>query len=242
MSDPKDPKHYHDRNLTRFPPRSSPLQSLLRNPGLAFTPDTRLWWPSYHARTSSNLFIGSDFFYGSGETFQYRTFLPTVPSTYHYITGLVYFGHATEGAPHCVHGGAIGTALDQLLAIAVHSDPTNKHVPHMTAQLNLEYRRPVPVAEVLGFWCGITQREGRKVFVDGCLFDTRDVDLKTFDFAGGVPKEFRRVHSTAVFCRVGQVVSVNDADPDAADEEEQQENEEMDKRDRGLNNQLQSKL
>ncbi|KAI8824402.1 HotDog domain-containing protein [Fimicolochytrium jonesii] len=199
------PTAIHDRNLTRFPTRLPALHSLASNPTVTFTPDSKLWWPSYSARTRSGLFSGTDFFYGTGETFQYRTFLPTQKQENYYLVGLIYFAHSTEGAPQCVHGGAIGTALDQLLAIAVHSDPANKHVPHMTLTLTVDYRRPVPLAQVLGFHCGITKREGRKVFVEGCVFDVGNkggqggMDLATYDFGREpVPKGIRRKRDVVI--------------------------------------------
>jgi acyl-coenzyme A thioesterase PaaI-like protein len=68
-----------------------------------------------------------------------------------------------QGAPGLAHGGAVAAAFDEALgALQVFFGE-----PAVTASLQTEFRRPVPVDSVLHLQCRVDAREGRKLWVSG---------------------------------------------------------------------------
>jgi acyl-coenzyme A thioesterase PaaI-like protein len=74
-----------------------------------------------------------------------------------------------QGAPGLAHGGIISTAFDEVLGALnwLIGDPV------VTARLEVDFKRPVPVGETLRIMARITGVQGRKVFTqaDGFLAD-----------------------------------------------------------------------
>ncbi|XP_067094148.1 acyl-coenzyme A thioesterase THEM4 isoform X2 [Osmerus mordax] len=70
-------------------------------------------------------------------------------------------GHLLEGPPGHVHGGAIATMIDTV--IGTHS--TYLSGPVMTANLNINYRSPIPLGSTVLLHCSLDKKEGRKTFV-----------------------------------------------------------------------------
>ncbi|TPX71400.1 hypothetical protein SpCBS45565_g01158 [Spizellomyces sp. 'palustris'] len=236
----------YDRNLTRFPHPSPHLSLLAKNPSLHFLPDTDLWWPSYSFRQETGLFIGEDFFYGSGK-FQVRYFVPKecvlmkpdetedanmeilemnvkfLPADWkrnvldgylaaghlRFMVGCLHFTAEVEGPPAFVHGGATFTAFDQLLGVLVHY--YNLYIPHMTLTLTIDYKRPMPLSGTQYYKIWIEKIEGKKVFVEGYIFDMdlleneTELDVATADFEKvNVPPALRRAEIRGIFFRIGE--------------------------------------
>jgi hypothetical protein len=91
-------------------------------------------------------------------------FLPD-PET-HSISGLGYFGHAYEGAPGCVHGGFVATAVDELLGMASNFSGQ----PGMTGRLEVHYRSPTPICTELLFQGRFDRIEGRKIYTSAEVY------------------------------------------------------------------------
>jgi len=74
-------------------------------------------------------------------------------------------GLAYEGPPSYVHGGVSALLMDQLLGSAAIS----AGLWGMTARLELDYRRPVPLEAPLLLRAAVTENAGRKVVVTGTI-------------------------------------------------------------------------
>lgn len=68
-----------------------------------------------------------------------------------------------QGAPGLAHGGTIATAFDEAFGALL----VLVGEPAVTASLQTEFRRPVPVGAVLHLDCRVEGREGRKLWVSG---------------------------------------------------------------------------
>ncbi|MEJ3653811.1 PaaI family thioesterase [Actinomycetes bacterium KLBMP 9759] len=68
-----------------------------------------------------------------------------------------------QGAPGLAHGGLIATAFDDALGTL----QVFIREPAVTASLQTEYRRPVPVGSTLHLRCTVDGRDGRKLWVSG---------------------------------------------------------------------------
>ena len=73
-------------------------------------------------------------------------------------------GTELNGHADIMHGGLVGTLLDEVCGAAVAE-------PSFTAYLNVTYRQPVRTPGVLMGRAWVRKREGRKVWIDGCLED-----------------------------------------------------------------------
>lgn len=83
------------------------------------------------------------------------------------MTGLFYVGDDLCGHPGIVHGGLIATILDEGLARTCF-----KALPHkiaVTANLNINYRKPTPAGSFLVLRAETIKVEGRKAWVKGRL-------------------------------------------------------------------------
>jgi adenylylsulfate kinase len=83
------------------------------------------------------------------------------------ITILYYLGGDMCGHPGIVHGGCLATILDEGLARCCFAALPNK--VGMTANLNIDYRAPVPANSFVVLRATTTKVEGRKAWVDGRL-------------------------------------------------------------------------
>lgn len=79
------------------------------------------------------------------------------------LTGV--FGRAYEGPPGCVHGGAIASAFDMVLAAATVMAGTSGP----TARLEISYRRPTMLNVPCEFEGRVERRDGRTVRTVGRL-------------------------------------------------------------------------
>jgi acyl-coenzyme A thioesterase PaaI-like protein len=70
-----------------------------------------------------------------------------------------------EGPPSYVHGGMSALLLDQLLGTAAHASG----LWGMTARLELDYRRPVPLETALVLRAAVAETVGRRVVVTGSI-------------------------------------------------------------------------
>ncbi|NYH54373.1 MULTISPECIES: PaaI family thioesterase [Nocardiopsis] len=79
------------------------------------------------------------------------------------LRGEVTLNTVYQGPPGLVHGGWIAALLDQ----AVGSVSAVETAPGLTANLNVDYRRPTPLFTPLEVTSWVERVEGRKVFVAG---------------------------------------------------------------------------
>lgn len=76
-----------------------------------------------------------------------------------------------QGAPGLAHGGLIAAAFDDALGTL----QVFIREPAVTASLQTEFRRPVPVGTTLHLACKVDGRDGRKLWVSGeARLDTPD--------------------------------------------------------------------
>ena len=68
---------------------------------------------------------------------------------------------AHQGAPGLAHGGVLGVAIDEMLGSCGYLIGT----PTVTARMEIDYVRPVPVGAVLHLESTIRCQHGRKVYV-----------------------------------------------------------------------------
>jgi acyl-coenzyme A thioesterase PaaI-like protein len=74
-------------------------------------------------------------------------------------------GAAYEGPPSFVHGGMSALVMDQVLGAAAGAAGRWG----MTAHLELDYRRPVPVESPLVFRASVAEQEGRRSVITGTI-------------------------------------------------------------------------
>lgn len=84
-------------------------------------------------------------------------------------------GHLLEGPPGHVHGGAIATMIDTVTG--THS--TYLSGPVMTANLNINYRSPIPLGSTVLIHCSLDRKEGRKTYVSCQVTSTDGSKLHT---------------------------------------------------------------
>jgi len=79
-------------------------------------------------------------------------------------------GAAYEGPPSYLHGGMSALFLDQMLGAAAGA----AGLWGMTARLELDYRRPVPLETRLVLRAGVTENSGRKTVLTGTIATTAE--------------------------------------------------------------------
>ncbi|CAB1459818.1 unnamed protein product [Pleuronectes platessa] len=84
-------------------------------------------------------------------------------------------GHLLEGPPGCVHGGAIATMIDTVTG--THANVLSR--PVMTANLNINYRSPIPLGNTVLIESSLDSREGRKMFISCKVTSTDGSKLHT---------------------------------------------------------------
>jgi 3'-phosphoadenosine 5'-phosphosulfate synthase len=81
------------------------------------------------------------------------------------LVSISYLGTDLCGHPNIVHGGLLATLLDEGLARCCFPAMPNKIA--MTANLNINYRRPAPAGTFIVLKARTTKVEGRKAWVEG---------------------------------------------------------------------------
>ncbi|XP_063734088.1 acyl-coenzyme A thioesterase THEM4 isoform X2 [Eleginops maclovinus] len=84
-------------------------------------------------------------------------------------------GHLLEGPPGHVHGGAIATMIDTVTG----THATILSGPVMTANLNINYRRPIPLGSTVLLESSLEKKEGRKTFITCRVTSTDGSKLHT---------------------------------------------------------------
>ncbi|XP_053486195.1 acyl-coenzyme A thioesterase THEM4 isoform X3 [Ictalurus furcatus] len=84
-------------------------------------------------------------------------------------------GHLLEGPPGHVHGGAIATMIDTVTGTLA----GYLVGPVMTANLNINYRSPVPLGSVVVLHGALDRIEGKKIFVTCRMTSTDESKLHT---------------------------------------------------------------
>jgi len=83
------------------------------------------------------------------------------------VFGTFSLGERYQGAPGIVHGGIVAVVLDEAL-----SKLSKMYgVSAVTAELNVEYLRPVRVAEALSVEAHLERSEGRQMYYAGEIQD-----------------------------------------------------------------------
>ncbi|XP_071385369.1 acyl-coenzyme A thioesterase THEM4 [Centroberyx affinis] len=84
-------------------------------------------------------------------------------------------GHLLEGPPGHVHGGAIATMIDAVTG----THATYLSGPVMTANLNINYRSPIPLGSTVLLESSLDKKEGRKTFISCKVTNTDGSKLHT---------------------------------------------------------------
>jgi len=93
------------------------------------------------------------------------------------LVGLVHFGPDTEGPPRCVHGGCTAAVVDSALGTCAWK---SGHAA-VTANLNVNYRKFIPLGSTVQVRSWVDRIEGRKVFMK---YKVESLDGKTLHSEG----------------------------------------------------------
>lgn len=93
-----------------------------------------------------------------GATFEYVLFFNSEEQK---CLAIFQAGHLLEGPPGHVHGGAIATMIDTV--VGAHA--TIVSGPVVTANLNINYRKPIPLGSTLVIESSLVKKEGKKIFI-----------------------------------------------------------------------------
>lgn len=72
----------------------------------------------------------------------------------------IQFAPWFQGGPGVVHGGAVAAFFDDLMGFV----PVTHLVPAVTAHLEVDYRRPIPLGTTVRGEAWLTERDGRKLW------------------------------------------------------------------------------
>ncbi|GAA6220678.1 acyl-coenzyme A thioesterase THEM4-like isoform X1 [Lates japonicus] len=89
--------------------------------------------------------------------------------------GIFQAGHLLEGPPGHVHGGAIATMIDTVTG----THATILSGPVMTANLNINYRSPIPLGSTVLIESSLDTKEGRKTLISCKVTSTDSSKLHT---------------------------------------------------------------
>jgi acyl-coenzyme A thioesterase PaaI-like protein len=112
-------------------------------------------------------------------------------------------GLAYEGPPSYLHGGMSGLFMDQLLGAAA----IGAGLWGMTARLELDYRRPVPLQTPLVFRACVTESAGRKTVITGTIALAAEPDRALVEARGvfvAPREELREAYFGAITDASGQ--------------------------------------
>jgi acyl-coenzyme A thioesterase PaaI-like protein len=111
---------------------------------------------------------------------------------------IFYVGDAVSGHPGIVHGGFLATVLDEGLARCAFPAMQNK--VGVTANLNIDYRRPVMAGQFLVLRAKTDKVEGRKAWSSGWIEPLEDAQDETTEQNGvEVHQKPRLVEAHALF-------------------------------------------
>lgn len=82
------------------------------------------------------------------------------------IIGSGALGQEQEGPPGHVHGGVLSALLDEAMGAAAWCADH----PVLAANLNIDFRRPVPLGVEIQVIGRVESTEGRKVFTSGAIY------------------------------------------------------------------------
>lgn len=80
-------------------------------------------------------------------------------------TGTVIIDESKEGPPGHAHGGSLATLIDEAMGAAA----WNQGYRVLAANLNFNFRRPVPLNTGVYVSGRVERKEGRKIFTSGAL-------------------------------------------------------------------------
>lgn len=85
------------------------------------------------------------------------------------------------GVDTVVHGGIQATLLDEVMGVVAQLglDPDATPMPCVTAEMQLAYRRPVPMAEEVVVRARLVEVDGRDLHVEGVIVGTDGTALTT---------------------------------------------------------------
>ena len=83
------------------------------------------------------------------------------------VISIIHIGKSLCGHSGIIHGGLVATLFDEMLART--AIPQLPGFFGVTANLNINYRKPVKGDQFVVFRCKTAKRSGRKVFVEGVL-------------------------------------------------------------------------
>ncbi|KIH75623.1 Acyl-coenzyme A thioesterase PaaI, contains HGG motif [Geoalkalibacter ferrihydriticus] len=86
------------------------------------------------------------------------------------LVALAWFGEETEGPPGHAHGGSMAAVLDEVLGLAAWAAGH----PIVVGNLNIHFRKLLPLEVVTQVETEIVSVKGRKVLVRGRLTDGHD--------------------------------------------------------------------
>ncbi|XP_006819528.1 acyl-coenzyme A thioesterase THEM4-like [Saccoglossus kowalevskii] len=112
-----------------------------------------------HGKYSKALFTRSVSVGHPGKFFEYAFFCNKEESM---LRGVCQFGSRTEGPPSHAHGGAVASIIDAASGVLCHYV---SRVPRVTANMNINYRRPTPLCETILTEAHVDKTEGRKSFI-----------------------------------------------------------------------------
>lgn len=128
----------------------------------------------------------------SGERIRARYFLRTSDQS---LLGNVWFGPWAQGPPGHAHGGSIAALLDETMG----SLCWVRGYWVLVANLNVDFKAPVPLNRVIRVDSTIERIEGRKIFTTGRVYDDDGTlyatgtglcfDAKNMNKPGMMPKE-----------------------------------------------------
>lgn len=79
------------------------------------------------------------------------------------VHGTIWIDAAKEGPPGHAHGGSLATLIDE----AMGASAWNHGYRVVAANLNFDYRKPVPLDTEIHVYGTVERKEGRKVFTRG---------------------------------------------------------------------------
>ena len=113
---------------------------------------------------------------------------------------IFYVGDSVSGHPGIVHGGFLATMLDEGLARCAFPAMQNK--VGVTANLNINYRRPTMAGQFLVLRAKTTKVEGRKAWAEGwieSLEDAEEEGITNGEVVEGVREKAKLVEASALF-------------------------------------------
>jgi acyl-coenzyme A thioesterase PaaI-like protein len=78
------------------------------------------------------------------------------------VSGRFFVKQDHQGPPGIAHGGVLGAALDEAMALLLH----DQGIAAVTVRLEIDLARPAPVGEFVEVSARIAGREGRRIELD----------------------------------------------------------------------------